>query len=154
MAKKNGPVKKSKAKNSAKTKAKTRVKAKVKKVQKPKLNSTSKSSAKQVKKTNTKKQNKSKMTPGALAKSKRKQKKVNLLKLYNVMNKHAKDAVDKEVIKRFKIIIDTSEEDITKKSLSTILKDQKNIDPSEFHDSLQPYIKHYLFLHKRSLIKS
>ncbi|TFH39917.1 MAG: hypothetical protein E4G96_08455 [Chrysiogenales bacterium] len=79
-----------------------------------------------------------------------KTKKVNLLKLYAEMNKLSHDAVDKEVIKRFKIIIDTIEEDITKKSLLQILRDQKSVIASEFGDALQPYIKHYLFLDKRS----
>ncbi|MBP7736100.1 MAG: hypothetical protein KA369_09035 [Spirochaetes bacterium] len=79
-----------------------------------------------------------------------KTKKVNLLKLYSEMNKLSNDAVDKEVIKRFKIIIDTIEDDITKKSLLLILKEPKNVTVSDFGDSLQPYIKHYLFLLKRN----
>ena len=80
---------------------------------------------------------------------KNRSKKVNLLKLYAEMNKLSLDAVDKEVIKRFKIIIDTIEEDITKKSLLQVLRDQKSVVASEFGDALQPYIKHYLFLDKR-----
>lgn len=79
-----------------------------------------------------------------------KTKKINLLKLYSEMNKLSNDAVDKEVIKRFKIIIDTSDEDITKKSLHLILKEPKSVTILDFSDSLQPYIKHYLFLLKRS----
>ncbi len=82
--------------------------------------------------------------------SKVKTKKVNLLKLYSEMNKLSNDAVDKEVIKRFKIIIDTIEEDITKKSLLLILKEPRNVTVADFGDSLQPYIKHYLFLLKRN----
>lgn len=82
--------------------------------------------------------------------SKAKTKKVNLLKLYSEMNKLSHDAVDKEVIKRFKIIIDTIEEDITKKSLLQILRDPKSVIASEYGDALQPYIKHYLFLDKRN----
>lgn len=79
-----------------------------------------------------------------------KAKKVNLLKIYSEMNKLSNDAVDKEVIKRFKIIIDTIEEDITKKSLQLVLKDPKSVTISDFSESLQPYIKHYVFLIKRS----
>ncbi|MBN2158427.1 MAG: hypothetical protein JW807_03455 [Spirochaetes bacterium] len=82
--------------------------------------------------------------------SKIKTKKVNLLKLYSEMNKLGNDAVDKEVIKRFKVIIDTCDEDITKKSLAFILKEPKSVIISDFSDSLQPYIKHYLFLNKRN----
>ena len=73
------------------------------------------------------------------------------MKLYSEMYKLSNDAVDKEVIKRFKIIIETSEEDITKKSLNLILKEPKIVNISDFNDSLQPYIKHYLFLMKRDI---
>ncbi len=83
-------------------------------------------------------------------KAKIKTKKINLLKLYSEMNKLSNDAVDKEVIKRFKIIIDTSEDDITKKNLHLILKEPKSVNIADFSDSLQPYIKHYLFLSKRN----
>jgi hypothetical protein len=82
--------------------------------------------------------------------AKMKTKKVNLLKLYSEMNKLSHDAVDKEVIKRFKVIIDTSEEDITKKNLGLILKEPKSVTITDFSDGLQPYIKHYLFLMKRN----
>ena len=78
-------------------------------------------------------------------------KKINLLKLYSEMYKLSHDAVDKEVIKRFKIIIETSEEDITKKSLKLILKEPKSVNVTDFTDNLQPYIKHYLFLIKRDM---
>ncbi len=84
-----------------------------------------------------------------LAKNTIKKKKLNLLKIYSEMNKLSLDAVDREVLKRFKIIIDTCEEDITKVSMNIILKDQKNVSISSFHESIQPYIKHFLFLSKR-----
>jgi len=88
--------------------------------------------------------------PKAKPKSSKKKKKVNLIRLYSEMNKLAEDAVDKEVIKRFKTMVDSIEEDITKVSLSAILKEPKNVDVYSFHDGLQPYIKHYLFMLKRS----
>lgn len=75
--------------------------------------------------------------------------KVNLLKLCTEMNKMSHDAVDREIIKRFRTIIDTGEEDISKVKLSGVLNDPKNVDLSEFHESHQPYIKHYLFMLKR-----
>jgi hypothetical protein len=77
-------------------------------------------------------------------------KKTNLSRLCLEMNKLTRDAVDKEVTKRFKILIETTEEDITKVSLNQILKDPKDVDLSIFHESLQPYIKHYLFMAKRN----
>jgi predicted metalloprotease with PDZ domain len=77
-------------------------------------------------------------------------KKTNLLRLSSEMNKISLDAVDKEVIKRFRIIIDTCDEDITKASLTQVLKNVKEVDVNSFHESLQPYIKHYLFMMKRS----
>ncbi len=76
-------------------------------------------------------------------------KKISLSRLCSEMNKLTRDAVDKEVTKRFKILIETTEEDITKVSLNQILKDPKDVDLSTFHESLQPYIKHYLFMAKR-----
>lgn len=97
------------------------------------------------------------MTEKAKAKSKAKaktkpkaKKKTNLLKLCTQMGKMSLDAVDKEIIKRFKIIIDTAEEDITRNSLDTIFNDPSNVEVSSYHESFQPYIKHYLFMLKRS----
>jgi hypothetical protein len=81
---------------------------------------------------------------------KKSKKKTNLSRLCVEMNKLTRDAVDKEVTKRFRILIETTEEDITKVSLNQILKDPKDVDLSIFHESLQPYIKHYLFMAKRN----
>ncbi len=80
-------------------------------------------------------------------KTKRKE---NLLKLISHMNKLANDAVDREITKRFKTIVDTLEKDITKLNLKTILSDSKNVDLYSFDESIQPYIKHYLFMFKRN----
>ena len=82
--------------------------------------------------------------------TKKKKKNANLSKLCTEMSKITVDAVDKEVIKRFKTMIDTSEEDITKTSLNLIMKEPKNVDLNNFHEGLQPYIKHYLFMSKRN----
>lgn len=79
-----------------------------------------------------------------------KKKKQNLLKIYSEMSKLCQDAVDKEVLKRFKIIIDTCEEDITKVNMRLVLKEPKNVNMSVFHESVQPYIKHFIFLMKRN----
>ncbi len=85
------------------------------------------------------------------SKAKKRKKNQNLLKLYTEMNKLATDAVDREVTKRFRTIIDTLEEDITKTSLNEILKDPQHADTDVFPESLQPYIKHYVFLSKREM---
>jgi len=85
-----------------------------------------------------------------MAKNLIKKKKLNLLKIYSEMNKLTVDAVDKEVLKRFKIIIDTCEEDITKVNMRLVLKDPKNVNIHVFHESVQPYIKHFIFLMKRN----
>jgi len=77
-------------------------------------------------------------------------KKTNLSRLCIQMGKMSADAVDKEIIKRFKIIIDTAEDDITKGSLEAILSDPSSVEVTSFHESLQPYIKHYLFMLKRN----
>jgi hypothetical protein len=81
-------------------------------------------------------------------------KKPNLLKLCSVMNKYADDANDKEIIKRFKTTITSSvNEDISKTNLFNILKKPEDVSISDFSESIQPYIKHYLFMFNRSLHK-
>ena len=87
---------------------------------------------------------------GKLAASRKKKKNANLARLCTEMNGLAADAVDKEIIKRFKTMIDTTDEDITKTSLGLILKDPKSVDLNTFHEGLQPYVKHYLFMSKRN----
>lgn len=86
----------------------------------------------------------------AKSKSSKTRKKTNLSKLCTQMNKMSVDAVDKEIIKRFKIIIDTSDEDISKSNLEMIINEPSDVEASNYHESLQPYIKHYLFMLKRS----
>jgi len=117
------------AKKKTAVKASTKVKAKIK----------AKSTQKAVKATKAKKTTRTKI-------SKRKS---NLSKLCTEMNKMTFDAVDREIIKRFKIIIDTSEEDIAKTSMLSIIQEPKSVDLHSYHESLQPYIKHYLFMLKR-----
>ncbi|MDR3238098.1 MAG: hypothetical protein LBT84_06315 [Spirochaetia bacterium] len=79
----------------------------------------------------------------------RAKRKTNLLKLCAEMNKLIVDAVDREVVKYFKIIIDTGDDDITKQSLLAILKEPDTTDAMTYEERLQPYIKHYLFMLKR-----
>ncbi len=78
-------------------------------------------------------------------------KKTNLLRLYNYMTKLSSDAVDNEIMKRFKILIDASEEDLPKADIDTLLNDYKNADIHAFPEGLQPYVKHYLFMVKRDI---
>jgi hypothetical protein len=82
-------------------------------------------------------------------KAKKPKRKSNLLRLCSEMNKYATDAVDKEVVKRFKTLIDTSAEEITKSSLDSILSKNSEVDITNFHESLQPYIKHYVYMVRR-----
>lgn len=76
--------------------------------------------------------------------------KVNLARLYSAMNKMSDDAVDKEILRRFKILIDSCDQDLTKISVDAVVKDPDNVDIAEFHEGLQPYIRHYIFLVKKS----
>ncbi len=82
-------------------------------------------------------------------KSRRPKKKTNLLRLCVEMNKVVLDAVDKEVTKRFRTLVDAAEEDITKTGLHSIIRNWKEVDITQYHESLQPYIKHYVFMVKR-----
>ncbi len=75
--------------------------------------------------------------------------KTNLLRLYNRMTKLTSDAVDNEIVKRFKILIDASEEDLPKIEIDALLNDQENTDTHSFPEGLQPYVKHYIFMVKR-----
>ncbi len=76
-------------------------------------------------------------------------KKTNLTKLYNHMHKMSIDAVDSEVIKRFKVLIDACEEDLPKAIIDTLISEPKGADTSVFPEGLQPYVKHYVFMIKR-----
>ena len=116
-----------------------------------KVSPKSKATAKAKKKTEVK--TASRASASIPVKAKKGRKNVNLARLCSEMNKMVKDAVDREVIKRFKIIIDTAEEDITKVSLQQLIKDTDDTDISSFSENFQAYIKHYIFMKKRDLKK-
>ena len=80
----------------------------------------------------------------------RKTKKTNLTKLCSEMTKLSSDAVDKEIIKRFKVVIDASDDDLAKTSIDKIINKAETVDLNDYHEGIQPYIKHYLFMIKRS----
>ena len=75
--------------------------------------------------------------------------KTNLTKLYNHMNKMSHDAVDSEVMKKFKVLIDSAEEDLPKIVIDSLISDPKASDTSVFPEGLQPYVKHFIFMKKR-----
>ena len=99
------------------------------------------------KKTNTASKKAAKVTRSS-------KKKTNLLRLYSEMTRLMVDAVDREILKRFKIIIDTGDDDITKQNLLAILKEPDDTNPMLYEERLQPYIKHYLFMIKRKANKN
>jgi hypothetical protein len=76
--------------------------------------------------------------------------KPNLKKLLAKMDTMSCDAIDREVVKRFKILIETSNLDIPKTMLDEILKNTKNIDISSIDENIQPYIRHFLLMLKRA----
>lgn len=100
-------------------------------------------------KVKTKKTSKGASPDKVKGRSKKHRKKANLLKLYSEMNKYVVDAVDKEVVKRFRILIETSADEITKASLSQVLSRYHDVNVSSYHESIQPYIKHYIYMVKR-----
>ena len=75
--------------------------------------------------------------------------KTNLTKLYNNMNKMSQDAVDSEIIKKFKVLIDSAEEDLQKIMIDELISDPMASDTSIFPEGLQPYVKHFIFMKKR-----
>ena len=111
---------------------------------------------KPVKKTAKKTVAKKKQTTAkkAVKTSRANKKKTNLLRLHAEMIKLIVDAVDREIVKRFKIIVDTGDGDITKQSLLAILREPETTNPMAYEERLQPYIKHYLFMLKRKANKN
>lgn len=83
-------------------------------------------------------------------KASRSKRKTNLLRIATAMNKFVVDANDKEIMRRFKVLIDTSDEDITKAESDSVLKSPESVTISDFHEAFQPYIKHYIFMLKRA----
>lgn len=83
-------------------------------------------------------------------KASRSKRKTNLLRIANAMNKMVVDANDREIMRRFKVLIDTSEEDVTKAEVDVILKNPESVTISNYHEAFQPYIKHYIFMLKRA----
>ena len=79
--------------------------------------------------------------------------KTNLMKLCTAMNKLSTDAVDKEVVKRFKTVIDSAEEDITKILLNQIINHSDELELNLVPELFHPYVKHYLFMKKRNTKK-
>ena len=74
----------------------------------------------------------------------------NLKKLLTKMDAMSYDAIDREVVKRFKILIETSAFDISKTMFEEMLKKPKNVDISSIDESIQPYIRHFLLMLKRA----
>lgn len=152
------PVKKAAAETLKTKPAKTAVaKTKVVKTVKTKSESKSKETISKEQKSKEKRQKELKtrdIKSRESQKAKMKRKKVNLTRLYTEMNKRSLEANDKEIIKRFKIIIDSSEEDLPKISVDSIIKDPASVDFSSYHESFQPYIKHYLYMIKRDRSKA
>lgn len=93
---------------------------------------------------------KSKSAKQKPAKSRKNIKKTNLTRLYNHMNKLSSDAVDNEIMKRFKILIDTCEEDLPKIHIDTLISEPKAADTSVFPEGLLPYVKHFIYMVKRN----
>jgi len=83
------------------------------------------------------------------AKSRKNVKKTNLTRLYNQMNKMSSDAVDNEIMKRFKVLIDACEEDLPRVHIDALISEPKSADTSVFPEGLLPYVKHFVYMVKR-----
>ncbi len=77
-------------------------------------------------------------------------KKTNLNRLYTTMNKLTIDAVDNEVMKRFKLLIDSLDDDMPKNKVDSLIAKPSSSEPNLFPEGLQPYIKHFIFMNKRN----
>ena len=79
--------------------------------------------------------------------------KTNLKRLLSAMDTMSVDAIDRETVKRFKVLIETTSSDITKTMLNDLQKNTKNVDISGIDESIQPYIRHFLLMLKRAAKK-
>lgn len=95
---------------------------------------------------------KSKATKQRTTKSRKNIKKTNLNRLYNQMHKLASDAVDNEIMKRFKVLIDACEEDLPKIHIDALISEPKSADTSVFPEGLLPYVKHFVYMVKRDKV--
>lgn len=83
------------------------------------------------------------------AKSRKNIKKTNLTRLYNHMHKLSSDAVDNEIMKRFKTLIDACAEDLPKIHIDALISEPRSADTSVFPEGLLPYVKHFVYMVKR-----
>ncbi len=94
------------------------------------------------------------MAARSKASARNRKRKTNLLKIHSAMNKMVEDAVDKEVVRKFRTIIDSSEEDLTRAQADEILKSPLNLNVGDFPESTHPYLRHFIFMHKREAKRS
>ena len=94
----------------------------------------------------------SKTAKASTTKSRKNIKKTNLNRLYNHMHKLSSDAVDNEIMKRFKVLIDACEEDLPKTNIDALIGEPKSADTSVFPEGLLPYVKHYIYMVKRDRV--
>ena len=103
-------------------------------------------------KSTTTKAAKAKTAKAKTTKSRKNIKKTNLTRLYNQMHKLASDAVDNEIMKRFKVLIDAVEEDLPKTHIDALISEPKSADISVFPEGLLPYVKHFIYMVKRDKV--
>ena len=103
-------------------------------------------------KSTSSKSTKAKTAKAKTTKSRKNIKKTNLTKLYNQMHKLASDAVDNEIMKRFKVIIYAAEEYLPKIHIDALLGEPKSADISVLPERLLTYVKHFIYMVKRDRV--
>lgn len=65
------------------------------------------------------------------------------------MEKEAVDAVDSEVCKRFRQMVETEELIVSAADIKSLMQNPEKMDPSSFPEGVVPFLRHYRFMKKR-----
>jgi hypothetical protein len=72
-------------------------------------------------------------------------------KLIGQMEDLSTDAVDAEVCKRFRLLLETNEINVNADVLKKFTANPQDTDLSVFGDDIRPFLRHFRFMHKRQL---
>jgi hypothetical protein len=86
-----------------------------------------------------------------MRKGKKSAKKKNLNILLKEMEKLSEEPNDREICKKFKLLIESNVElDIPRQTMSEIIENPENTEDKDIPESILPFIRHYIFMCKRS----
>jgi hypothetical protein len=90
-----------------------------------------------------------------MRRGKKNAKKKNLNVLLKEMEKLSEEPNDREICKKFKLLIESNVElDIPRQTMNEIIEDPEGIDDKDIPESIMPFIRHYIFMRKRAQKKA